>query len=479
MSSSNLSALVGTLTLILCLVMIISGHLNKGAAEEIFVKDKNLKVQLVAEGLNQPTSMAFLGPDDLLVLEKEGKVQRIIGINAQASTVLDVTNKVNSSYERGLIGIVIQSNGQASSNNSYDEPEMKNMYLYYTENVTDKSMTNESCLANECPTIGNVENRLYKYQFEDGKLVNPTLMLSIDLNDTSDFIHVGGIITIGPDDHIYLTAGDGKTCGYYEECRMIINGGPLDSQTANIRDGHIASGKGGILHLSQDNGQALYLKGILGDEYPLNLYYAYGIRNSFGIDFDPMTGLLWDTENGPAFGDEINLVEPGFNSGWTAFQGIWPITNDSLLANDPPPGIAKGYFTFNEKLGNDNKPLYDFDGKGRYSQPEFTWNHTVGVTAIKFFNSEKFGDNYENDLFVGSYNGGFIYHFDLTDDRKQLLLKGVLLDKVANTGKELSQVALARGFGGITDLEVSPDGNLYIVSITEGKIWRLVAQDND
>ena len=55
----------------------------------------------------------------------------------------------------------------------------------------------------------------------------------------------------------------------------------------------------------------------------MNLYYAYGIRNSFGIDFDPVTGKLWDTENGPGYGDEINLVKPGFNSGWGKIQGMW------------------------------------------------------------------------------------------------------------------------------------------------------------
>jgi glucose/arabinose dehydrogenase len=52
----------------------------------------------------------------------------------------------------------------------------------------------------------------------------------------------------------------------------------------------------------------------LGRKDPINKYYAYGIWNSFGIDFDPVTGKLWDTENGVVFGDEINLVEPGFNS---------------------------------------------------------------------------------------------------------------------------------------------------------------------
>jgi aldose sugar dehydrogenase len=57
-------------------------------------------------------------------------------------------------------------------------------------------------------------------------------------------------------------------------------------------------------------------------EDPLNRYYAYGIRNSFGFDFDPITGNLWDTENGPGFGDEINFVEPGFNSGSKKVQGF-------------------------------------------------------------------------------------------------------------------------------------------------------------
>ncbi len=41
----------------------------------------------------------------------------------------------------------------------------------------------------------------------------------------------------------------------------------------------------------------------LGDREPLNLYYSYKLRNSFGIDFDPITGKLWDTENGEDFGD--------------------------------------------------------------------------------------------------------------------------------------------------------------------------------
>jgi glucose/arabinose dehydrogenase len=73
---------------------------------------------------------------------------------------------------------------------------------------------------------------------------------------------------------------------------------------------------------------------ILGNSDPLNMYFAYGIRNSYGIDFDPVTGKLWDTENGVNYGDEINLVEPGFNNGldWVKYKHLvrkskFPIVN--------------------------------------------------------------------------------------------------------------------------------------------------------
>ena len=88
-------------------------------------------------------------------------------------------------------------------------------------------------------------------------------------------------------------------------------------------------GRSGILRITQD-GKAVG-DGILGLIDPLNIYYAYGIRNSFGIDFDPVTGNLWDTENGPEYGDEINLVKPGFNSGWMVVQGIWRPADSEIL----------------------------------------------------------------------------------------------------------------------------------------------------
>ena len=170
------------------------------------------------------------------------------------------------------------------------------VYLYYTESEQD---ANDDCsVTGSCSEENEpLGNRLYRYELVDNKLVNPKLLL--DLPASPGAAHNGGSILIGPDNNIYLSIGE---VGYQA------------GQISNNDEGPPPDGRGGILRVTQQ-GEAVEPT-ILGDEDPLNKYYAYGIRNSFGIDFDPVTGNLWDTENGPGFGDEINLVEPGFNSGW-------------------------------------------------------------------------------------------------------------------------------------------------------------------
>jgi len=223
----------------------------------------------------------------------------------------------------------------------------------------------------------------------------------------------------------------------------------------NFKNGTFPDGRAGILRFTPD-GKAVD-HGILGSKYPLNLYYAYGIRNSFGLDFDPVSGKLWDSENGPEFGDEINLVNSGFNSGWLIAQGIWEGRNLSIsgrVVHEEPQGLV------------------DFGGKGKYSVPEFVWNNTVGVTALNFLNSDKLGNSYKNGLFVASFNLGEIYHFDLNDNRTALIL--VNSDRLAED-QDAKSLTFARGLGKITDMQVGPDGNLYVLSryFNKGTIFKI------
>jgi aldose sugar dehydrogenase len=403
-------------------------------SESVSIRDSNLRVEPVVEGLEFPTTMAFLGPDDFLVLEKEkGTVQRVINGEMLPEPLLDVN--VATSQERCMCGVAV----------SKDIPGHTYVYLYYTEA--------ESADAEDISKgIDPLRNSLYRYELVNSKLVNPKLLL--DLPAIPGPRHNGGAITIGPDNNLYIPVGD--VDGSHKEL-------DFETETQNYLDGVEPDGRSGILRITLD-GEPVPNGGIIGDEFPLNLYYAYGVRNSFGISFDPITGNLWDTENGPGENDEINLVEPGFNSGWIQVQGM-----SSVLNNNE--------FNLENENGEDSASdgLVDFDGKGKYSDPEFVWSVTLGPTALIFLHSDKLGQQYQNDIFVGSIVTGNIYHFDLNQDRTQLVLTGELEDKIAETRETGEQdIIFGEGFAGISDLEVGPDGNLYVVSLGQGKIFRVV-----
>lgn len=406
-------------------------RMSIGSETPHIIKDPNLKVELISEGLELPTNMAFLAPNDILVLEKDkGTVQRIIDGKTLDEPLLDVS--VANKSERGMLGIAVAS--------AKNENEPTYVFLYYTESVEDG---NDDCPKDNFCNPGNdpLGNRLYRYELENDKLVNPKLIL--DLPAIPGPAHNGGAITIGPDDNVFIAIGD--------------------LRSSSIQKLSSADGRGGILMITQEGEvPSEGGEGTLGNTYPLNLYYAYGIRNSFGIDFDPVTGKLWDTENGQKSGDEINLVEAGFNSGWNEIQGMWT--------------KEEGQASKNVILYPDN--LLDFDGKARYSDPEFSWDDSIGPTAIKFLNSDKLGKKYQNDIFIGDVHNGNLYHFKVNEQRTGLLFfEESLSDKVADKDDENEEIIFGEGFGSISDLEVGPDGYLYVVSIGKGAIYRIVPSD--
>jgi aldose sugar dehydrogenase len=418
--NSRLSSLPGVflaLTLLFVLVFIPLSH-SASAQQKIpgvvasigkgepTIKDLNLKVETVATGLALPTTMAFIGPNDILVLEKnKGTVQRIVNGQMLAEPLLHVN--VSSEVERGMLGIATSQDNQTGKSN---------VFLYYTESEGEEP----------------VASRLYRYELTNEKLVSPVLLL--DLPAVPGPRHNAGNIMIGPDNNLYVSVGD-------------LDGHITSSQ--NVKGASGLDGSSAILKITQD-GQAVG-QGMLGESRISKKYYAYGLRNSFGMDFDPVTGKLWDTENGASYGDEINFIEPGFNSGWLQVQGMAP---DNFNIED----------------------LENFQGKGNYSDPEFVWTDTVGPTAIKFFGSDRLGNQYKNDIFVSDITQGNIYHFDLIGNRTNLILDGLLADKMSNNTTENQDIIFGEGFGGISDLEVGPyDGYLYVVSLGHGNIYRIVS----
>ncbi len=404
-------------------------------AENITLYDPNLKIELVASGLDFPTTMAFLGPDDFLILEKNtGYVKRFVNGTQVEKPLLHVNTNIKD--ERGLLGIAVSEKKNFNDNPFFIENKniTHNVFLYYIE-----------CNAKNL----NCENRIYKYDLDNKNnvLINPKFLVGVP--SFPDPSHIGGIIAIGPDENLYVTVGNFQNT---------VPTKIYKTKTQNYEDGEPVDGRAGILRLTQNGYPVLYPNGtgILGNKSPLNAYYAYGIRNSFGIDFDPVTGKLWDTENGPQFGDEINMVEPGFNSGSDRVYGVWEADEfGDMLKNKKGESVP---------VGNNPPNLVNFNGKGHYNPPEFIWIKTIAPTALLFLDSDKLGSGYKNDIFVGSADGGRIFHFDLNDKRDGLVLKGNLTDKIAYDKTEFKDILLAEGFVIITDIKQGPDGYPYIVS---------------
>src|SRR6476646_2864126 len=402
--------------------------------------DPNLRIEEVAEGFDFPTSMAFLGKNDFILLEKNtGNVIRLLNGNVTHQLLhIDVSFR----DERGLLGLALLQNGSSNAKNTF-------VFLYYTHcpKVSGQAQTPQNC--------GNYVYR-YKLDTNNYTLTDPKLILSLPALPGQR--HNGGKLLMDKEQNLFVTIGDLQPTNYNQN---VVG---YDTKAQNIMNGTNPDGRAGMLRVTPD-GKPVG-KGILGEVYPLNIYFAYGIKNSFGIGIDPLTNNLWESENGPQFGDEINLVKPGFNSGWEKVQGIWKL-NQTRHKN--------GIFSESDK----NVKLVNFDGKGKYSRPEFVWDNTVAPTALVFLASDKLGKDYRNDILVGSVKNGTIYHFDLNKDRKSLSLEGDLADLKVDKKDNASKLIFGKNFGIITDLVVSPyDGYLYVVSGIKGNdkgvIYRIV-----
>ncbi|WP_458719133.1 PQQ-dependent sugar dehydrogenase [Candidatus Nitrosocosmicus sp. R] len=447
----------------------------------------DLRLSKVSGGIEFPTSMAFLGTNDLLVLEKnKGTVIRVVNGTPLSEPLVD--QNVSTRGERGMLGIAVAKSDKNLSASKYDNLKLLNgihndnepnkgilmttdsdsigsntfenssdikltsiiprngttfasldnnatktyVFLYFTQAKTKD--TSDLCEENiEKELVGN---RLYRYELTDNdtKLSNPKLLLA--LPPLQSPVHNGGKMLIGPDDYIYLIVGDLQS---------------HNSTTQNLKKANKTDGTSVVYRLTFDGHPAPGnpFRNDSNTVGSFDKFFAYGIRNSFGIDIDPLTGKLWDTENNENNYDEINLVEPGFNSGWLQIQGL-----------------SKHHRNFDPDLFLVNS-LVNGSMKGKYMDPKFVWNATAGLTALKFYSGDKLGKHYYGNMFVADINNENLYRFELADKRDDLMLTRPYSDRVADNRTEVEQLAIAQGFGSITEIQQSPDGYMYLATIKE------------
>ena len=391
--------------IIICIVLVIFGSLvilysqpefrwevgkisqtKEGTSPQI--TDHNMKIEVIGTGINDLTTFAFVG-NDILYLEKtNGDVRLIRDGKIEKEPILHFD--VYKTIESGLLGITTKD---------------RFVYLYVSEPLDDEGKIPK-------------ENNIYRFLWNGEELIEKKLVNSLP---SRNCCHQGGYMVTSQDGEVFATIGD---------LENVRKGTPGKLQ--NMANGEIDD-TGIILRVGYDENEISPMK----SNDPLSHYYAIGIRNSFGLAFDPITGNLWDTENGQFCCDEINLVPPKFNSGWALAQGF---VNDETIESIPEIG------------------------EFRYSNPEFTWQQVNAPTALAFA-GHQWGEKYENSLFVADYLFGTIYKFELNDARDGFLFnEPSLQDLILNEGDNYNEIVFGTEFGRISDMKFGPDGSLYVAS---------------
>jgi aldose sugar dehydrogenase len=286
---------------------------------------QDIRVVVVAKGLSHPWSLAFLPDGGLLVTERGGKL-RVIRNGVLDPTPVSGVPTVRSGGLNGLMDVVLHPRFA----------DNKFVYLSYTKPVTDTTSTLALARARW--------NGSALTELADVFVAGPG---------------TGGAsrIAFGLDGSLYMTTGGGGANG------------------AQNPDSHA----GKVLRLRDDGG-------VPGDNpfvgragYKPEVY-TLGHRNSIGLAVHPATGAVWQNENGPNGGDEINVLRPGANYGW-------PIV--SYGRTYPGPRQSE-------------QPWKD-----GFEQPVVFWVPSIAISGMAFYTGNRL-PKWKGDVFVGGMRTGEI-----------------------------------------------------------------------
>ncbi len=344
----------------LLLILISSNLLSANAQSLSGNEESKLKVETVASNLNIPWSIAFSPDGRIFFTERVGDLRVIENGTLKAQPVAKIG--VATVGEGGLLGLALDPNFGKSHF----------LYLYYTYSDASSSA---------------LYNRVSRFTEKQNTILNEKVLLD---KIPSGTYHDGGRIRFGPDGKLYVTAGDATN-------RILA------------QDPSSLAGK--ILRINSDGG--------IPNDNPFSgsPVYSYGNRNPEGLDWDPSTGRLVETEHGPSgemgfyAHDEINVIKPGKNYGWPNVIGI---ANDS-----------------------------------RYVDPILqTGDTTWAPSGASFYHADKIPD-WKNKFLVATLRGQHLEVLGL--DPKE--------DKVVS-----SEPVFQDKYGRLRDVEEGPDGYLYVLT---------------
>ena len=486
------------------------------------LKDPNLGVRTAASGLITPIGIAFLGANDWFVIEKQtGQVKRLLN-GAVQSTVLDLA--VNNASERGLLGIALHPN---FATNHF-------VYLFWTCSAAPPPAENPFfptvTACPDTPALGAdtgdilavplLGNRIDRFVWNGTTLAfdlnliklrsfqNDGAPMPADQGDETQPArgnHNGGVLRFGPDGKLYVFFGDQGRRGQLQN----LPSGPTETGLGpTVADDQFGGPEPDDAHFSgvvlrlNDDGTApsdnpFFAAGAsTGGEVGANIQkiFAYGVRNSFGLAFDPLSGNLWESENGEDAFDELNRIERGMNGGWIQIMGPvgrvpeYKFIETTFAHNESFPNLQQfrwGPERIADTPAEALSRLFMLPG-AHYSDPEFAWKFVVPPAAIGFVAGRALGPQFEGDLFVGAAEsdpeegeGGQLFRFNLTGNRRKIAVDDRGLEDRVDDNVEFDEplesepLEIGEGFGIVTDIQSGPNGNLFLVSLVDGKVYEI------
>ena len=455
------------------------------------MEDPNLMVAAVVTGLTTPTGMAFLGPDDFLVTEQfTGRVKRVVNGVVQPQLVLDLA--VNFFSERGLLSIALH-------------PDFKNngfVYLYWTCRAPSFG---EDCAGGTEDTsdpaqVALLGNRVDRFIWDGSTLTMDQNIIRLrsyqaDEGQTLRGNHNGGKILFGPDGKLYIYIGDNGRRGWMQNITDAFGPNGMDDQFGGPEtdNTHLT----GVVIRLNDDGTAPCDNPFFDVELPpgtteevranIQKVFAYGIRNGFGLAFDPLTGQLWESQNGDDSGSEINRIEAGMNGGWVQIMGLLDFVSDFKAIETSPVYFGLQQIRWPPTLIADSpdearERLFMLPG-ARYTDPLLSWKFEVAPAGLGFVVGQGLGAEFDGNLIVGGARNflldGHLFRLTLSDDRLDLAFSDPLLfDRRAdNFDKwdvtESESLLFGKGFGITTDIRTGPNGNLFIVGVEKGAVYEI------
>jgi glucose/arabinose dehydrogenase len=345
--------------------------LDTGVQHQIYIT--------VTKGLNQPWSMAFLPDGGILITERPGQLRIVRNGRLQANPIAGVP--------------AVQANGLAGLMDLALHPRFsENNLVYFTYHKP-------------AAAAGNGGNNQGVITLARAKWTGSALA---DVQDLFSAIPSGNAsrIVFGRDGMIYMSVGVGDP-----------------PQAARAQDPNDLAGK--VLRL-RDDGTAPSDNPFVGRAGYRPEIFTMGHRNPLGLAVNPVTGEIWENEDGPNGGDEVNVLQPGKNYGW--------------------PNVSFGRFYLGPRVSE--RPWQE-----GMEQPLIFWVPAIAISGMTFYTGDKF-PNWKNNLFVGGMRqgevprSGHMERIDFNDKWEELHREGIL--------RELQNR--------IRDIRQGPDGFLYVLT---------------